>query len=162
MSSDILPAYPVPSSFQFTSRYRTQTSMAVSGKIIGRKYGGQYYEARLVYPALRRDQLAPIIAFLERQEGRYGIFRVQVPTDMAGQVGDVPGNFANVVGDSLNKLYRVTGSPGDLAVMPTPPSGSSFTTSGVQMRCSLKNDAQQIVLGRTGLIRLEIDLIERV
>lgn len=162
MSSDVLPALPAPASYQFTSRYRTQTSMAVSGKIIGRQYGGHYYECKLVYPELRRDQLAPIIAFLERQEGRYGIFRVTVPADMAGVTGDVPGNFANVVGDAQNKLYRLTGTPGDLALKPDPPEGRSFTTTGVEMRCSLKNDAQQIVLGRTGLIRLELDLVERV
>jgi len=135
--------------------------MAISGKILSRKYGGQYYEMTLVYPDMRRDQAAPIIAFLEEQEGQLGIFRVQLPDDMSGTPGLEVGNFANIVGDASNKLYRIVEAGASPRLMPSAP-GATPITSGVMMRCSLRNDAQIIKLGRSGLIRLEIDLVERV
>ncbi len=161
MPSLYLPTLPTPVSYRIRSNYRTQTSMSVSGKIVSRKYGGQYYEMTLVYPPMRRDQAAPIIAFLEEQEGQLGIFRVELPDDMSGTAGLEVGNFANIVGDASNKLYRIVEAGASPKLMPSV-TGATPITTGVMMRCSLKNDVQVITLGPSGLIRLEIDLVERV
>lgn len=166
MPSLYLPTLPTPVSYRIRSNYRTQTSMSVNGKIVSRKYGGQYYEITLVYPPMRRDQAAPLIAFLEEQEGQNNIFRVQLPVDMAGTPGLQVGNFANI--DATNpaqandKLYRITAVSPAVSVAPEAMVAGTVVASAPVMRCSLKNDVQIITLGPSGLIRLEIDLVERV
>lgn len=162
MTSTYLPSSPAPATYDFKSNYRTQTSMAVSGKILSRKYGGQFYELTLAYPPMRRDQAAPIIAFLEEQEGRFGIFRVRLPDDMAGVTGVEVGNFANLDDDPNKKLYRITALGVPPTLRPMPLTAGNVVTSGVEMRCSLKNDVQMITLGNKGLVSLRINLIERV
>ncbi|WP_286828739.1 MULTISPECIES: hypothetical protein [Kordiimonas] len=166
MPSLYLPTSPAPVSYRIRSNYRTQSSMAISGKIISRKYGGHYFEITLVYPPMRRDQAAPIIAFLEEQQGQNNIFRVRLPNDMAGTPGLKVGNFANIdaanPSDDNDKLYRITAVDPAVTVAPEALVAGTVAASAPVMRCSLKNAVQLVTLGRSGLIRLEIDLIERV
>lgn len=161
--ADELPLVPAPAALSVRSRQRTKTSQAESGRILSRAYGGQYYEVTLSYNPMTRAQAGPLIAFLQSREGRNSIFKVEL-SGFAEVPGFEAGNFANFNNDT--KLHLITG-PGDSDVTPDPrepdgnPAGSPITDA-VYMRASLVNDAQVVSLGRNGLIRLEVDLVERL
>jgi hypothetical protein len=142
------------------SRQRTKTSQALNGRTISRAYGGQYYELRLVYPDMTRAQFAPISAFLAAQGGRNGIFYVPVPETLSGAPGRVTGNLATF--DNDWKLHLITDGATGAVEPPARASGGTLQTSGIRMRCSLMDDVQEIRLGNRGLIRFELDLVERL
>jgi len=159
MNEAFLPDYPAPASVRVRPKQRTKVSTAVSGKMQSRLYGGQSYAVSLSYNPMRRDQASALIAFLHEMQGRHGIFRVKLP-HLSGEEGQVIGNFVNFSDDS--KLHMITGV-GPLTVMPAPRVGGGIVDpDGPYLRCSLVRDAQEISLERNGLIRLEIDLIERL
>lgn len=159
MPSIYLPDSPAPASVRVRTKQRTKVSTAVSGKIQSRLYGGQSYAATLTYNPMRRDQAAPLIAYLHEQQGRYGIFRVKLP-QLTGQAGQIVGNFLNYVGDT--KLHMIVAEGLSPVTIPAPRDGSIVDSQPVYIQCSLVGDAQQIELGRNGLIRLEIDVVERL
>ncbi len=157
-SSGVADGVPAPASVRIRPKQRTKVSVAESGKILSRVYGGQTYEASFVYNPMHREQAAPIIAFLHSLQGRNGVFRVKLP-QLSGVDGIRVGNFVNFEGDT--KLHMIT-ETSPLEVIPAPRGGSAVDTQGPYIECSLKNDAQEIKLDRDRLIRLEIDVVERV
>jgi hypothetical protein len=158
MTSIYLPDTPAPASLRVRSKQRTRVSTAASGKIQSRLYGGQSYAVTLVYNPMRRDQAAALIGYLHEMQGRHGIFRVKLP-QLTGQAGQIIGNFINYAGDT--KLHMIT-DLAPLVTVPLPRAGTVVDSQPVYIQCSLAGDVQQIELGRNGLIRLEIDLVERL
>jgi len=158
MTSIYLPESPAPASVRVRTKQRIKASTAASGKIQSRLYGGQSYAVTLTYNPMRRDQAAPLIAYLHEMQGRHGIFRVKLP-QLTGQPGQVVGNFLNYTGDT--KLHMIV-SEVPFVTIPAPRGGSVVDSQPVYIQCSLVGDIQQIDLGRNGLIRLEIDLVERL
>jgi len=158
MPSIYLPDTPAPASVRVRTKQRTKVSTAVSGKIQSRLYGGQSYAVTLSYNPMRRDQAVPLIAFLHEQQGRHGIFRVKLP-QLTGEAGQIIGNFINFTGDT--KLHMIT-EVTPFTVVPMARGGTIVDTQPVYIQCSLVGDVQQIDLGRNGLIRLEIDVVERL
>ncbi len=159
MTSIYLPDSPAPASVRVRTKQRTKVSTATSGKIQSRLYGGQTYAITLVYNPMRRDQAAPLIAYLHEMQGRHGIFRVKLP-QLTGQAGQIVGNFLNF--DDDTKLHMIVETSPSLVVVPTQRGTGLVDSQPVYIQCSLAGDVQQIELGRNGLIRLEIDLVERV
>jgi len=159
MTSIYLPEIPAPASVRVRHKQRTKVSTAASGKIQSRLYGGQSYAVTLTYNPMRRDQAAPLIGYLHEMQGRHGIFRVKLP-QLTGQPGQIVGNFLNFIGDT--KLHMITAETVPLTVMPIARAGTLVDSQPVYIQCSLAGDVQQIELGRNGLIRLEIDLVERL
>ena len=160
MSFTELPASPKPVAVKVRPRQRTKSSQAMSGKIVTSEYGGHLFELTLSYAPMLRAQAAELIAFLHSVRGRGGIFLV--PLDqLTGLDGVRVGNFAAF--DNDTKIHMITAT--SRAVTVSPPArvpGGSLTTSNLKMRCSLTNDMQEIALGPNGLVRLEIDLTERL
>ncbi len=160
MSFTELPAYPKPATMKIRPRQRTKSSQAMNGKILTSEYGGHVFELTLTYAPMLRSDAADLMAFLHAMRGRGGIFLVPLdpPT---GQGGVRVGNFAKFSNDT--KIHVITAtSP---AVVVSPPArvpGGTLSTGGLKMRCSLTSDLQVIDLGANGLVRLELDLIERV
>jgi len=158
MTSLYLPESPAPMSVRLRAKQRTKQSTAMSGKMQSRLRGGQAFAATLTYPPMRRDQAAPILAFLQSLGGRHGVFRVRLP-DMAGVPGETVGNLMNFEGD--HKLHMITGTS-PLAVSPAPRFGGTVRdTDGPYIQGSLAGDVQEIDLQRNGLIRLAFDIVER-
>lgn len=160
MSLDVLPAFPAPASVKVRSRQRTKSAQAMSGRILTNAYGGQFFEMTLVYHPMHRKDAGGLIAFLQYQRGRSGIF--DVPLDqLTGQGGLRVGNFARFDNDS--KVHIITQTTPSVEVMPAArEAGGTLLTADVMMKCSLSRDMQEITLSTDGLIRLELDLIERV
>ena len=158
--TDALPVVPPPAEMNVQSRQRTKTSQAESGRILSRAYGGQFFQVRLIYNPMKRSDAAPLIAFLQSREGRNSIFKVEI-TGLAAAVGNNVANFANV--DDDTKLHLIAETNPTTILSPSPRfTGSTVFTDQVFMRASLQNDVQTVFLGRNGLIRLEIDLVERL
>ncbi|WP_417462860.1 hypothetical protein [Kordiimonas sp.] len=160
MSLDVLPAFPAPASVKVRPHQRTKSTQAMSGRILTNAYGGHFFEMTLVYHPMHRKDAGGLIAFLQYQRGRSGIFTV--PLDqLTGLSGLQVGNFAKFNNDS--KVHVITQTAPSVEVMPAARvAGGTLITTGVAMKCSLTRDAQEITLGTDGLIRLELDLIERV
>lgn len=158
MTSIYLPEIPAPASVRVRTKQRTKVSTAASGKIQSRLYGGQSYAVTLTYNPMRRDQAAPLIAYLHEMQGRHGIFRVKLP-QFTGLSGQIIGNFVNFTGDT--KLHMIT-EVTPFTVVPLPRGGTIVDSQPAYIQCSLVGDAQLIELGRNGLIRLEIDVVERL
>lgn len=159
MPTPILPNSPLPSAIKISVKSRSVISQAESGKILGRAKGIPYYEMALIYPPMRRDQFGSIQAFLE-ENARPNIFYVQVGP-MTGVAGEIVGNHVNF--DNDTKLHLITGTTPSTTV--TPPMrnvGGLIISNPVYMRCSLKNDVQKISLGKDGLVRFEMNLVERI
>jgi len=161
MTSPYLPMSPAPAAVRIRSHQRTKTSQAASGKILSRKYGGQYYKMTLDYNPMRRDQAGPLLAFLEEQEGKHQAFFVPVD-QLTGQASTVVGNFANYDNDS--KLHMITGTSPTTVSPPAREAGGSLVVSPspVYLYCSLAGDVHTVSLDRKGLIKISIDLVERV
>ena len=156
MPSQLLPISPEPASFRITSKVKTLKSESLSGKILTRKIGGQRFEVSLVYPPMTRTQFAPIHAFLMEQAGMSGLFYIKIP---------VFGTHAGGVGEyytysTHSKLYMCATDGGDYP--PKLVAGGTPEIDPVYMRVSLKSDVQSIEYGRDGLVRFEIDLMERL
>lgn len=155
-----LPGTPAPAAVRMNSRQRTRASQAESGRILSRAYGGQYFEVTLVYPPMKRSDAAPLIAFLQSRRGRDSVFKVELSGFRVSAGTDVA-NFGNY--DDDTKLHLITATSPALETFPDArASGGQLHTDTVYMRASLSRDAQQIALDRDGLIRLEIDLVERL
>jgi hypothetical protein len=159
MSFTDLPAHPKPATIKLRPRQRTKSSQAMNGKIITSEYGGHVFELTLTYAPMLRTQAAELMAFLHAMRGRGGIF--YVPLDQpTGEAGARVGNFAKF--DNDTKIHMITGVSPLTVSPPARVPGGTLTTSGLKMRCSLTNDVQVIDLLANGLVRLEIDLTERV
>lgn len=159
MPTPILPNSPAPSAIKISLKSRSIISQSESGRMLARAKGTAYYEMELIYPPMRRDQFGPIQAFLE-SNARPNIFYVAVDP-MTGTTGEITGNHVNFDNDS--KLHLVTTTtPSTLVVPPMRNIGGLIVSNPVYMRCSLKNDVQQVSLGKDGLIRFEIHLVERI
>lgn len=155
-----MPVVPAPAAISVRSRQRTKVSQSESGHMISRAYGGQYYEVTLSYNPMTRAQAAPLIAFLQSLEGRNSIFYVEI-CGFAGIPGATAANFGNF--DDDTKLHMITGSgAGDVTPAKRMEGASMLYTDTVYMRASLANDVQEVSLGNRGLIRLELDLVERL
>ncbi len=155
-----MPATPVPAAIRINSRQRTRVSQAESGRILSGTYGGQFFEASLVYAPMKRDAAAPLIAFLQSRRGRDSIFKVEL-TGFRTSAGAEVANFLNY--DDDTKLHLITATSPTLETYPTArATGGVHHTDTVFMRASLARDVQQISLDRDGLIRLEVDLVERL
>lgn len=160
LSADLfMPMDPAPAAIVVRSRHRTRVTQAESGRIISGRYGGQYYEVSLSYNPMTREQAAPLVAFLQGQNGRYGVFHVEI-CGLAHLDGLHAANFANFENDT--KLHMVQDAVSESVIPPARSGGSTLYTDQVFMRASLSSDVQTVELGRTGLIRLSVDLIERL
>lgn len=156
LASEILPSIPTPLEFTFKSKTRSKVTQATSGKIISRRYGGQWYELTLQYPPMDKSEFGPIVSFLEELGGKNGIFYVEIPP-VTDQAGNVVGNMANYSNDT--KLHRITSTgtfPDGRNV------GGILVTDPVYLRCSLKNDVQAVRHSKDGFTRFELDLVERI
>ncbi len=79
--SGTLPSIPGFTGTRLSSVHRTLVSRTHSGRVQTRKVGGHHWRLTARYPAMTRDQFAPIWSFLMEQEGRFGTFQV-VPPDL--------------------------------------------------------------------------------
>lgn len=156
MPSPLLPVSPVPVSYTLRSKVKTLKSEALSGKILTRKIGGQRFEATLVYPPMTRTQFAPIHTFLMEQAGMSGLFYIKIP--VFGATAGAAGEYYNY--DNSTKLYMCKTDGGDYPTKLV--SGGTAEINNVYMRVSLKSDVQSIEYGRDGLVRFEIDVMERL
>lgn len=157
-SLDALPMVPAPAAINVRSRYRTRTTQSESGHIFTRSFGGQFYEMTLSYNPMTRAQAAPLVAFLQSRKGRHSKFKVEV-SGLSPTAGLQVGNFVNFA--DTTKLHMITDlSP--FSVTPDRTDVSGPYTDQVFIYASLRGDVQEVSLGRTGLIRLEIDLVERL
>lgn len=155
----IMPMTPAPAAMVVRSRQRTRITRAESGRIVSGRYGGQYFELSLSYNPMTRAQAAPLVAFLQSQEGQHGIFYVEVG-GLAETEGLQTANFGNF--DDAAKLHMITDAATS-AVTPTARAASTTLYSDTAfMRASLVSDVQVIELGRGGLIRVSVDLVERL
>lgn len=151
---------PAPAAMNVRSRQRTKTSQAESGRILSRAYGGQFFEVTLNYNPMKRSDAAALIAFLQSREGRNSIFKVEI-SGFAASTGSHMANFANV--DDDTKLHLISESDPTTVLSPPPRlTGATVFTDQVFMRASLQNDVQKVELGKNGLIRISVDLIERL
>lgn len=155
MPTPLLPVSPEPASFKITSKVNTLKSESLSGKILTRKIGGQRFEATLVYPPMTRSEFSPIHAFLMEQAGMSGVFFIKIPVFGTSSTG--VGEYYNYTNST--KLYMRKTNGGDY---PIKLGGGSAVTNNVYMRVSLKSDIQSIEYGRDGLVRFEIDVMERL
>lgn len=157
MPSPLLPTSPAPVSYKITSKVNTLRSESLSGHIKTRKIGGQRFEATLVFPPMNKGAFNDIHAFLMEQEGSNGIFFVEIPT--FGTTHGVSGEYVNF--SNHNKMYMVKSNGVD-----TYPdvlvSGGSVVSNVTYLRCSLKNNLQVIDYGSDGIVRLELDVVERI
>lgn len=159
MPTPILPNSPAPSAVKISAKSRSVVSQAESGKILGRSKGTSYYEIALIYAPMRRNQFGPIQAFLEAN-ARPNIFYVQIDP-MTGVAGEIVGNHVNF--DNDTKLHLVAATTPLTTVTPSMRNvGGLVVSNPVYMRCSLKNELQQLSLGKDGLVRFEINLVERI
>ncbi|WP_262694486.1 hypothetical protein [Kordiimonas aquimaris] len=153
-----MPAAPAPAAIRVRSRQRTRASQSESGHIFTRSYGGQVYEVTLSYNPMTRTQAAPLIAFLQSRKGRDSKFKVDI-SGLAEAPGLHVGSFANF--SDSTKLYLITGTS-PVEVTPSRSNTANPFTDTVFMYASLVGDVQEVSLGRGGLIRLEVDLVERL
>jgi len=156
MPTPLLPVSPEPISFQIKSKVKTLKSEALSGKILTRKIGGQRFEATLVYQPMTRTQFSAIHAFLMEQAGCSGVFYIKLP--VFGTAAGATGEYYNYSNHS--KLYMTKTDGGDYPARITP--GGTAEINDVFMRVSLKSDIQAISYGQDGLVRFEIDVMERI
>lgn len=157
MPDSILPNSPAPVSYKITSKVNTVKSESLSGRIMTRKVGGQRFEATLVFPPMNRNQFHDLHAFLMQQSGSNGIFYVEIPTfgDTHGAVGE----YVNY--DDHAKMYMVP--HGEAAVYPEQlVAGGTIVPSVTYMRCSLRNNVQFIEYNSEGVVRMEVDVEERL
>ncbi|MBL4837133.1 MAG: hypothetical protein JKY34_06100 [Kordiimonadaceae bacterium] len=159
MPLNFLPMSPAPAAVRITSHRRTKSTQAASGKILTRQYGGQYFKMSLTYNLMRKDQAGPLLAFLQEQEGRFGIFFVPVD-QLSGQAGEVVGNYANFDEALYHKLHMITATS-PTAVNPPYNGTGVIQTDPAYMRCSLTSDTQNVSLDRKGLIKISLNLVER-
>ena len=157
MPSPLLPTSPAPVSYKITSKVTNLKSESLSGKVLTRKIGGQRFEATLTFPPMNRSAFNEIHAFLMEQEGANGIFYIQIPTfgDTAAVAGEYV-NYTNHVKTYMVKSGGVDTYPDQLVT------GGAVDSAGTYMRVSLKNDVQVIEYGADGIVRLEIDVMERL
>ena len=157
MPSPLLPTSPAPVSYKIQSKTNVLKSESLSGKILTRKVGGQRFEATLVFPPMNRGEFNAIHAFLMEQEGSSGIFYIEIPT--FGSTHGATGEYVNF--NNHDKMYLVKSDGVD--TMPDPIVSGGTTVSGATyMRVSLKNSVQVIEYGSDGVVRLEIDVEERI
>jgi len=157
MPSPLLPTLPAPVSYEIKSKVTTLKSESLSSRIVTRKIGGQRFEATLVFPPMNKGDFNEIHAFLMEREGANGIFYIKIPTfgSSAGATGEYI-NYSN-----SDKLYMVKSNGVDVYPDQLVP-GGTVEMNNVYMRCSLKNDVQVISYGRDGIVRLELDVVERI
>lgn len=156
MPTPLLPVSPEPISFKITSKVKTLKSESLSGKILTRKIGGQRFEATLVYPPMTRTQFSAIHAFLMEQAGMSGVFYIKLP--VFGSAAGATGEYYNY--STHSKLYMTKSDGGDYPAKLV--AGGTAEINNVFMRVSLKSDVQVIEYGRDGLVRFEIDVMERI
>ena len=78
-SSIRLPEFPAISRALLASQHQSFFNEARSGRDISRQRGGHKWEFDLVWSTRKRDQMLPIIAFLEGMQGRLEPFEVVIP-----------------------------------------------------------------------------------
>lgn len=157
MPSPLLPTSPAPVSYKISSKVNTLRSESLSGKILTRKVGGQRFEATLVFPPMNKSAFNEIHAFLMEQEGSSGIFYIQIPT--FGDTHGVAGEYINYT--NHDKMYMVK-SDGVDTMPDVLVTGGTPVSNATYMRCSLKNSVQVITYGQDGVVRLEVDVEERI
>ena len=155
-----LPMVPKPAAVAVRSNHRTRSTQAESGRTLSRVYGGQFYTVNLDYNPMKRADAAPLIAFLQSRQGKDSEFKVEMG-GFQQVAGAEVANFANFGDDT--KLHMITQTAPTLEVYPAARySGGTTYTDTVYMRASLVGDVQEVKIPRNGLIRLSIDLIERL
>ena len=159
MAIQTMPSTPAVQAIKMRSVQRTKSTQADSGKIISRRYGGQLFEATLVFAPMTRDSFAPISTFLTKQSGKNGIFYIRLDP-MRSSAGALAGNYVNFA--NLEKLYLLTDDSATSEYPVKPISAGIINTTDVHMRCSLKSDVHEVNLGKDGLVRFEIDVVERL
>ncbi len=159
MPDAYLPDVPAPASVRINPKQRTKISTAASGRILSRLYGGQSYSMTLVYNPMHKATAAPLLAFLQEQQGRNGVFLVKVP-QINGVGGLNVGSFVNF--DNDTKLHMIT-STSPMTYSPAARvAGGTADASAPYMRCSLTSDVQEFSLAKNGLISLQLSFVERV
>lgn len=158
----IMPTTPVPISWEFESRTRTYITDALSMRRLTRRVGGQRWELTVKFPPMRPEDAAELLTFFESLQGPNGIFYIALP-DFSGSAGEVVGNFVNYTNET--KAYRVKSiSPTTVTPDRIRTGGTLISSSGntVYMRVALVNDVQKVTYPDDDMIRLEVDLVERL
>jgi hypothetical protein len=106
---------------------------------------------------MNRGEFNAIHAFLTEQAGGSGIFYVEIPVfgTSAGGYGEYI-NYSNSTKLHMVKSDGVDVYPDQLV------SGGTVEMNNVYMRCSLKNNIQEIKYSDDGTVRFEIDVEERL
>lgn len=158
-------------SFSITSHRKVRQSQSLSGHIQTRASGVQWYELRISFAAMKREDLLPILVFLEQMEGRDGLMRVPIENHSSG-TGAVAGHYINF--DTDHKLHLVTevetvvgtGGTTSVTVKSVKPAERTINNlaiaDDVYMVCSLKQDSQVIEINERGTVRLTLSLVERI
>lgn len=160
---------PKIASLSIRSVNRSKKNQSINGRIITRSSRAQWYELRLSYAPMHHTQISPIISFLEQCEGQHQEFRVPI-FPLTGQYGLAIGQYVNF--DNDVKLHMVTETTPTAVVTPParfengamiiPQTQNPADVDTVYMVCSLKQDVQTVDVDNRGLVRLSLDLVERL
>lgn len=170
-----LPRYPLtpePASIRIRHKNVTLASDPRSTRLQTRKVGGERIEVTVVYPPMATGDYAELLAFLRYVGGRHDHMAFRMPklrddtaySDSTVKVGEYY-NINHVT--NANQLVQYLGTDGPTPVVRplvragTTPLLSAWNLRDPYLRCSLKNDVQEVTYADDGFVRLEVDLVER-
>jgi len=183
------PTTPAFSTINPSSNRQTLFSQAVNGRMQSRKIGGQGWSFTAQYAPMDRAEFAPVLAFVESQHGRHGVFTIVPPTisNTAGTgTGSVTCSAASLGATSVtiagltgtleagdyvkfsghDKVYMLTADrngAGAISISPaliTAVIADSLIYTNVPFTVRLANDVQSYQLANSGFYHYEVDFVE--
>jgi hypothetical protein len=185
-------SYPTTPAFKAinpSSNRQALFSQAVNGRTQSRKMGGHHWSFTAKYALLDRAEFGPVLAFVESQHGRHGVFTIVPPvlSNTAGTgTGSVTCSAASVGASSVtiagltgtlkasdyikfsghDKVYMLTADrdgAGAISISPaliTAVIADSLIYANVPFTVRLANDVQAYGLNNNGLYHYEVDFVE--
>ena len=186
------PTTPIFNSLTPTGNSNTVTTRSTNGRIQSRKVSGHYWSFTASYPPLKQAEFNPVRAFVNKQEGQFGVFTIVLPIEstasgtasgtvtcaatakglgavtVAGLTGAIKaGGFIKFSGH--DKVYMVDSDRSGAGVLNFTPSLVETVTSSntviynnVPFTVRLSGDTQSWSLGVGGFYKYEVDFIEAI
>lgn len=149
-------------SFDIASNRKTRQSQSLSGQILTRDGGAQWFTLKVSYAPIAQEKILPLISFIEQAGGKQGLFRVPVQNFSSG-LGATAGHYINY--DNDHKLHLITDASAApaLTVSPIPRLlGGVPIYDDPLLVCSLRQDIQAVRVDARGLVRLSLSFVERI
>jgi len=186
-------SYPTSPGFNAinpSSNRQTLFSQAASGRMQSRKIGGQNWTFTAQYAPMSRAEFAPVLAFVESQNGRHGVFTIVLPvlsntsgdgtgtvTCSAASIGASSVTIAGLSGslkagdyikfsghDKVYMLIADRSGAGAISISPAligaVTRSDTVVYNNVPFTVRLANDVQSYALVTDGFYRYEVDLME--